>query len=181
MNASPSRQVFIPTSREHSALASPRDADSPLKVWRKNNTLALQSSSDHDVLQQLIRTVEKMRRRILGGAAVAGGWDWMYTDHKELDSTLSYAAGKWAYLSPSNPLVTTGLTDLTTGALVKACQGYWLCCKEVKPQSVISGVTKFNVPQFPHPGATGTPAGTPLKGDLDDPNVFWIYFGQVAC
>jgi HAE1 family hydrophobic/amphiphilic exporter-1 len=36
----------------------------------------------------------------------------MYEDHKELDPSLEYSAGKTAYVSPKNPLATVGLVDL---------------------------------------------------------------------
>ena len=98
------------------------------------------------------------------------GWDWMYPTHKELDPTLLYTKGKLAFLSPMNPLVVTGLTDIILGSNVMAGAGTWLCVKNV-PAAVTGS---YNVPQIPYPGATGTPAGTPLKGDIDGSNVFWV-------
>ena len=103
---------------------------------------------------------------------------WMYPDHKELDPSLNYDAGKFVYISPLNPIVTTGMTDAVSNATVKACDGLWQAAKDVPAQ--VSG-PKFNVPVFPYPGTPAAPSGTPLKGDLDGDGLFWIYWGQVAC
>ena len=107
-----------------------------------------------------------------------GGWDWMYPTHKELDPSLAYSKGKVAFISPLNPIVTDGLTDLVSSAVVMAGPGTWLCVKDCPsatwddPLDYSSGT--FNVPQIPYPGATGTPSGTPLKGDIDGDNVYWV-------
>lgn len=124
----------------------------------------------------------------------AGGWDWQYPDHTELDPTLSYSAGKWAYISKLNPLAVAGMTDIVSNATVVSCEGYWLCVQNVP--AAVGG--KFNVPVWPPPvGAavlgggtfaigTTAPSGTPLIGDMDllDPTtgqktMFWEYWGSV--
>ena len=95
-------------------------------------------------------------------AGGAGGWDWMYPTHKELDTSLPYSAGKWAYVS--------------------ACYGYWQCVRDVP--AAVGG--KFNVPVFPYPSGLGAtaPSGTPLMGDLDaldgsgKPAIYWQYWGD---
>ncbi len=113
----------------------------------------------------------------------ASGWDWMYPTHKELDPTLPYSKGKWAYITSGNDLVTTGLTDLTTGENQQACEGFWLAACDIPPATDAG----YDVPTFPYPSATGDVTGTPLKGDLDNvgedglPYPKWIYFGQVNC
>lgn len=111
----------------------------------------------------------------------SGGWDWMYPTHKEGDPTQTYSADTFMFLSANNPLVTTGLIDAVSGLNVKALPGFWQAAKNVPAQVVVAGVTKWNVPVFPYPGATGTPSGSPLKGDLDGGGLFWIYFGQIVC
>lgn len=120
----------------------------------------------HEQLAPVRRPMPIPVKPVAGG----GGWDWMYPTHKELDPTLLYTKGKLAFLSPMNPLVVTGLTDIILGSNVKAGAGTWLCVKNV-PAAVTGS---YNVPQIPYPGATGTPAGTPLKGDIDGSNVFWV-------
>jgi len=108
-------------------------------------------------------------------ATGGSGFPWMYPTHKELDPTLPYAAGYCAYISPFNDLVQVGLMDLVdTGVIHTAIPGIWLAVKAVPPQAVVAGVMKYNVPQLPLFGATGLPAGTPLKGDADGTDVFWI-------
>lgn len=109
-------------------------------------------------------------------AGGGSGWDWMYPTNKELDTTLPYSAGKWVYISALNTLVTTGMTDIVSNANVISCQGLWECAQDVP--AAVGG--KFNVPVFPYPAAPAIPSGTPLKGDLDDPLIFWIYRGDVT-
>lgn len=67
-HASPSRNVSLPISHEHSRLASMRESDSPLKQGIKANRSGSQQDSDKQAIQALARIVEKLRRRILGGA-----------------------------------------------------------------------------------------------------------------
>ena len=106
------------------------------------------------------------------------GWRWQ-TPNKELDPTVSVSKDVWVFISPNNPLVTTGLTDLVTNANVKALPGIWQAAQSVPAKN---GDGKYNVPQIPYPpGAPlATITGTPLSGDLDQkqsgvPTVFWIY------
>jgi hypothetical protein len=111
-------------------------------------------------------------------AKVGGGVVWQ-TPYKELDPTVAVAVGTFVYLSPGNPLVTTGLTDLVSGLVVNAPAGIWQAAQNVPAQVTVSSVVKYNVPQIPYPGASGaTPSGTPLKGDLDGANVFWIFLQE---
>ena len=113
-----------------------------------------------------------------------GGWDWMYPDHKELDSTLAYSKGKAAYISPNNDLVANGRFDPVALTMVTSVAGIWLCVKDVPTQTSTTylgaAVYQYNLPQLPYPGATGTPTGSAgnLKGDLDGSNLYWVYLGQ---
>ncbi len=111
---------------------------------------------------------------------VAGGgrWPWMYPTHIEGDSSQSYSAGYSMYMSALNPLVTTGMTDLVSGANATSCQGVWLAMQNI-PAAASS---KWNVPQFPYPTNPGTvaPTGTPLKGDLDNAGLYWYYLGDIT-
>lgn len=93
--------------------------------------------------------------------------------YKELDPDRAVAKGTWVYISPSNPIVTAGMTDPIAGAGTKAYPGIWEAAKDV-PAS--TGVDDYNVPQTDYPGATGTPTGTTpnYKGDLDGADVYWI-------
>lgn len=110
-----------------------------------------------------------------------GGKFWMYEDHREGDPTFPYAADTFMFLSDNNPLVTTGMIDLVSGLRAFSKPGFWqVGSNNVPAQVVVSGVTKWNVPVYPYPGATGTPTGSPLKGDLDL-GQFWIYHGQLVC
>jgi hypothetical protein len=101
--------------------------------------------------------------------APCGGIPWQ--NPKELDPTENVAANTFVYLSPHSPLVTTGLVDLVLGTLTLARPGIWQAVQAV-PKQTLAGA--YNVPQVPLPGAGSAPSGSPLKGDADGPNVFWI-------
>ena len=113
-------------------------------------------------------------RLLMGG----GGGGWQFQSPAELDPTVAVAANTVVYLSPGNPLVTTGLKDLVAGAVIKSLAGLWVAKMAVPAQVTIAGTVCYNVPQLPYPGAPGTPAGTPLAGDLDGANVFWVFLSQ---
>lgn len=108
----------------------------------------------------------------------AGGKSWIWqTPNKELDSTVDvpgpsgniYTA---VYISPMNPLCTTGLIDLVTGELTKAVSGWYMAAKPVP--AAVGGA--YNVPC---PLPQSVPTGTPLKGDADSATIFWIPMGAV--
>lgn len=110
----------------------------------------------------------------------SGGMVWQ--SPKELDPTVAVAAGTFVYISPGNPLVTSGLMDLVALRTIASPPGIWQAIKSVPAQVTVSGVVKYNVPQLPYPGATGATSGTPLKGDLDGPNLFWVQWsGAPIC
>ena len=113
-------------------------------------------------------------RLLMGG----GGGGWQFQSPAELDPTVAVAANTVVYLSPGNPLVTTGLKDLVAGAVIKSLAGLWVAKMAVPAQVTIAGTVCYNVPQLPYPGAPGTPAGTPLAGDLDGATVFWVFLSQ---
>ena len=185
IRCSPSRSLVLPKGHESSPLRSPRDSDNALKLWQKMNQSVRQVEGIVNVVNQVSKDVEKKRRQILGAMGGTAGWDWMYPDHKELDTAYGYDAGKFVYISPLNTLVTTGLTDIVSNTLVQSCEGLWQANRDIPP---ISG-GKFNVPVFPYPTGMGVsaPTGAPLKGDLDaldasgQPAIYWLYWGQVAC
>ena len=94
----------------------------------------------------------------------------------ELDPTVLVAANTVVYVSPQNPLATTGLFDLVINdnVLHTANPGWWIAVKNVPAQVVnpagYDAGTYYHVPAAPLQGAT---SGTPLKGDMDGANVFW--------
>lgn len=105
-----------------------------------------------------------------------GGFPWQ-VPNKELDPTVAVTAGTAVYISLNNPLAVTGLMDLVLAVVIPAPPGVWIALKNVPAQVVVSGVTKYNVPQLPTPG---TPAGTPLAGDLDGSTVYWARLGTAS-
>lgn len=90
---------------------------------------------------------------------------------RELDPTVPVPAMTLIYISPANPLATAGLTDLVTDQLIHAMPGIWLSLQSVPAEVTVSGTVKYNMPQVL---ASGTVSGTPLKGDADNAEIFWI-------
>jgi hypothetical protein len=127
-----------------------------------------------------VATIDLTQAVASGGGG--GGFDWMYPTHREYDPTLPYSAGKFMTISPKNALVTAGMTDLVLGTVIKSPPGIWQAAQNVPAQTTDSP-PKVNVPQMPLPGAAGAvPTGTPLKGDYDGANVFWIpWAGYPSC
>lgn len=90
----------------------------------------------------------------------------------ELDPRQSVNAGDWRYISPQSALATVGLFDLVDGVTTVPRAGLWRAIKNVPAQVVVGGITKYNVPK--PPPQIGVPSGTPLKGDAEDDNCFWM-------
>lgn len=169
--------LTLPHGHESSAQRSHRDSDDARSQWKRHNQLAKQVKSAMEAVEQQSRMMEKMRRRILGGSGAAAeivGWQQPY---KELDPTLVVPNGTFVYISPSNTIVTTGLTDAVSMATVKSVAGIWEAAQDVPAKT-----STYNVPQLPYPDATGTPTGSAgnVKGDLDGANVFWIHHQEYS-
>lgn len=128
-------------------------------------------------------TVEQTTRGIrfwLKNPPVAGQsalFNWQ-TPKKELDPTAAVQKFTFVYISPKNPLVTTGLVDLVLGVSIVARPGIWQAVQAVPAQN--STTLKYNVPQIPLPGSGGVPSGSPLSGDADGPDVFWILWSPTV-
>ena len=166
-----------PSFGEGSSLASNRDSRSVARSWTTLKAASEQVAGLSKAVGKISHQLSQTRRRIVGGG-VPFAFPWQ-APNKELDPTVFVPAGTWVYLSPGNALVTTGLFDLVSGSNTTARSGIWQSAQDVPAQVVNpSGMpdgTYYNVPQLPYPGATGTPTGTPLKGDLDGSNVYWIF------
>jgi hypothetical protein len=92
------------------------------------------------------------------------------------------SANTLVYISPLNPIVTTGIQDSTpggpnAGSIVKAPSGLWCAIQDV-PAQVTGPPDTYYVPQLPYPNSPNAPSGTPLTGDLDNPSVFWVLISQ---
>lgn len=157
-------------THESSPQRSQRDSDSTYKSWKKIGDAGWRLDQIERALHLLQSNLARMRRRINGGSQRDIRWQEPY---KELDPDLAVSKGTWVYISPNNPIVTTGMTDPIAGSDTKAYPGIWEAAQDV-PAS--TGVDDYNVPQTDYPGATGTPTGTTpnVKGDLDGDNVYWI-------
>lgn len=170
--ATQSRVVALPDGHETSALASPRESNSVQRLYQKLNRTNVQHDSNSQAIQNLTRTVEKIRRRILGGG-VAQSLSWHFEDKIEVDPTKSYPAQTVIHIQPTHDLVTTGIRDAAapSGGLVKSCTGYWVSTQAVPAKTTVSGNDVWNLPQYPYPKPT----------NLDDASNFWIYLGEMTC
>lgn len=163
--------IQLPQAHELSGLASLRESDSVLRQYRRANVSNVQERSMVQELNNALRKIEKMRRRIVGGGTGTVGVQWQ-SPNKELDPRVAVSVNTWVYISALNPLATVGIIDADSGLLVTAPPGKWLTLQDVP--ALISGGT-YHMPQLPYPGATGEVSGTPIAGDLDNnPLVYWV-------
>lgn len=65
----------LPKFVESSVQRSPRDSEATGKLWQKTAKTNAQADVDTHALHQLQRTVEKLRRRIVGGSAIIESTD----------------------------------------------------------------------------------------------------------
>jgi hypothetical protein len=114
--------------------------------------------------------------QISGGG---GGSNWQ--SPRELDPTRAVPAGTKVFITPDNPIITTGIVDRGSGTLTMAQTGIWEAAVTVPAKALDGAVMKYHVPQFPYPGAGGYSAGPPVTGGLDAPTMFWIYWGALNC
>lgn len=181
IRCSPSRNVTLPGSSEHSALASPREPQSPLRQWQKANRANVQGDSDKQAIALLAREVQKLRRRILGGGSQqTPGWHKPLRGQYELPAAPypDYEEGAVIHIQPTHSIVTSGIYDAiqlvsdptgaTTGSLITSCAGYWVAIKSVPSMQTVGGNTFWNLPQYP----------MPVDTNVDDETNFWIYLGE---
>jgi hypothetical protein len=107
----------------------------------------------------------------------SSGFSWQQPN-LELDPTLAVPKWTFVYISPLNPIVTTGMLDLVTGELTSAQPGTWqakvnIPAQAVNPAGKPAG-TYFNVPAVVTRADQAVPTGTPLEGDLDSAMLLWI-------
>jgi hypothetical protein len=58
---------------ESSGLRNARDTDATGVQWKRNRVVSAQNYANQNALTQVIRTVEKLKRRIVGGVGGGGG------------------------------------------------------------------------------------------------------------
>lgn len=164
---------------------SPLTGSNPLVSWLNRLLAAARSCELKPGVGYKLKKTPQGTVLDIEAKSGGGGFRWQ-SPNKELDPTLLVAKYTFVYITPGNDIVVTGLTDLVSNALTKACEGFWQANDDIPPKD---GDGKYNVPVHPYPSATGTPTGSPgaVMGDLDavgedgKPAVKWIYWGQVAC
>lgn len=169
----------LPRFFEASPQRSLRDGDMVGRAWQKSSTLSAQMFAMGEGVRQIQQELDRLRLR-KGDPATASGWRWQ-APNKELDPTKSVVKDTVVYISPLNSLVTTGLTDIDTGTVLKAIAGIWIALTNV-PKKTVDG--HYNMPKDPVPGAgVSAPSGSPLSGDIDQPaTVHWLLIrGTAIC
>lgn len=157
-------------------LHSPRERTDVRQSWKNQKVQAMQSGSDREVLNQMARKLEAMRRRMLGGGGAVSGWHRPTSGKYNVDPTVDYDSDSIIHVPASSTLVTVGIRDAAnpTGALVQSCAGLWVALQTVPAKKVVSGNEVWNLPQFPYPVTTDTLV-------MDDPMNFWYYLGEMNC
>ena len=158
-----SKNVSIPVQHEGSTHRSPRDRDDVRQAWKVSTKHREQVTSDRNAIEQLTRKVEGMRRRILGGSGGASSFPWQ--SPKELDPTKAVPKDTFVFISPSNSIVTTGLTDLVSEDVAYAVPGIWQAVQDVPAATEIG----YNVPKLL--SATGSNLA-------DSEGLFWILWQE---
>jgi len=156
---------------ESSRLRSPRDSDDSRKQWIRNKQISTSVESQLQAVNQMIRKVEALRRRILGGAGQATT-GWHFEDTIEVDPQNDYPAQSIIHIQATHDLVTTGIRDAANpgGGLITSLSGFWVSTQDVPAQSTSGGNDVWNLPQYPLPN----------PDDLDDATNFWIYLGDIC-
>ena len=99
---------------------------------------------------------------------IDGGDGWRWANPIEVDPTKSYAKEEVINVQATHALVTAGMHDLADGVLRYSCPGRWVAIRPVPAQVTVSGVIKWNLPQYP----------LPVPTNYDDPTNFWDYLGE---
>ena len=163
----PIPQKLAPRFREVSPLRSPRDSDATPRIHYKTADNTKQISQLVQCVQQLQREINRLRRRGTTTSNAKDGWP-----PTEIDPTTVTPKGSYKFVSPQSFLAGTGYVQLTPGpnlgVTATAMPGRWRAVQDV-PAAVTGS---YNVPQ--PPPILGVPTGTPLKGDAEGDNVFWM-------
>lgn len=161
----------LPIAHESSALRSPRDSDDSKKQWKRSRVTNSQADSHKQAIQALSSQVEKIRRRILGGAQAATTTGWFWTESKRLygDPTAnSYKKNQVVKILETDSIVTTGIVCAGSATAVKATAGKWICLQDVPTISATDPTN--NNPAY-------IPAIPAVSGSLDPDNAgnYWEF------
>lgn len=145
--ATPSRQLVATPSHEGSQFRPTKDSDDVRQQWKRNEVLRKIIGGQNDSINQITRTVEKLRRRILGGSGSASGGGFV----EEYDETKTYQEGEIVKITTSR--VISGIT-LLPGV-------YAVNKKETDRNAVVwAGAVTYSagntntLPQYPIPAGT---------------------------
>lgn len=152
------RNVSLPTPHESSSLRPARDSDDLRQAYKRQIKHRDQVSGDRVAVDQLTRQVEKIRRRILGGAAGSSpaGWFWIKGKRKYNPTVDGYKESQIVKILSSDAMVTTGLVCTGSAVPVKATPGKWVALQAV-PVLVAGSANPAMIPQLPMPGGDSDP------------------------
>lgn len=131
---SPIPRAKQPGFHEGSALRSVRDGDSNSKIWQKEKTVSKSLNALAQATEQNSKQIQKLRRRIVGGAAAASitGWYWEEGSRLYGDPTAnSYSKNQVVKILETDSIVTTGIVCAGSATAVMATAGKWVCLQDV--------------------------------------------------
>jgi len=168
--AIPNSNHTLPVAHESSALRSPRDSDDSRKQWKRARITNAQEESTKQAINLLSRQVEKIRRRILGGAQ-SGVSGWYWNDNQKLygDPTVNnYSKNQVVKILETDSIVTTGIVCAGSATAVKATAGKWVCLQDVPTLSATDSTN--NNPAY-------IPAIPAVSGSLNPDNAgnYWEF------
>lgn len=150
-----------------------RSGQSSAQSWHYANANAKAQQHTTAEAVNAMHGLGGISRRVM--TPVGGGLLWQ-SPNKELDPTVPVMPGTFVFISPANPISTTGLVDLVYGSLMTARPGIWQAVQLVPAKN---SSNEYNVPQIAPLGYPTVPYGTPLSGNADGPDIFWIPFAPV--
>jgi len=166
------RNVSLPTPHESSSLRPARDSDDLRQAYKRQIKHREQVSGDRVAVDQLTRQVEKIRRRILGGAAGSSpaGWFWIKGKRKYNPTVDSYKESQIVKILNDDDVVVTGLVCTGSAIPVKATPGKWVALQAVPVLKNDGTDNPAMIPQLP------MPAGT----DPDNAGNYWEFISPAT-
>ena len=131
---SPIPRAVQPRFHESTSMRSVRDSDANAKQWRKSKVISRSFNGINQATEQNTRQIQKLKRRIVGGAAAASitGWYWEEGSRLYGDPTAnSYSENQVVKVLETNTTVTTGIVCAGSATAVMATAGKWVCLQDV--------------------------------------------------
>lgn len=131
---SPIPRAVQPRFHESTSMRSVRDSDANAKQWQKSKIISRSFNGINQATEQNTRQIQKLKRRIVGGAAAASisGWYWEEGSRLYGNPTAnSYSENQVVKILETDSIVTTGIVCAGSGTAVMATAGKWVCLQDV--------------------------------------------------